>query len=82
MEILSIVEGHANLVRKKFGIANDEVELLATLRERVCRDQCTENKGKTFLFIDDKNKERCGACNCVMEAAWRAVDKKCPFRKW
>jgi hypothetical protein len=81
-DIISIIEGHTNLALKKVGIEFNEVEQLAVLRERVCRDQCTENNGTTYLYTDEKEKERCAACNCVMEAKWRSVSAFCPFRKW
>lgn len=78
MEVTNIIEGHANLALKKLGMPNEEVELMATLRERICRTQCTANNGDTFL----NNEDRCTACNCKMEAKWRAIGAKCPVGTW
>jgi uncharacterized protein (DUF983 family) len=78
MEILNIVEGTVNLARKKFGIADSETEMMAVLRERACREWCTENNGTTFLTPENK----CSQCGCDMEKKWRAVDAACPFKLW
>ena len=78
MEIVNIVEGHANLALKKLGIADTEVELLAQLRESICKRQCKANNGNTYL--DEKNK--CTACGCNMEAKWRATEAKCIIGAW
>lgn len=73
---LQIVEGHLNLARKEFGIANAEGEQLAAMRENICA-ACTI-KGDPGV-----NEEgRCRICNCKIKAAVRSIGKHCPIRKW
>lgn len=76
--IINIVEGTVNLALKNVGLPNEEVELMATLRERICKTQCTFNQGKTYLNENDK----CNACGCNMKAKWRATDAKCILGAW
>jgi hypothetical protein len=72
---LNIVDGFANLALKKVGMPNEEVELMATLRKRICESDI--ERGNPML-VDGK----CTKCGCVMEAKWRALNAKCIIGKW
>lgn len=76
--IINILDGNANLLLKKVGLPNEEVELLATLREGICTKQCAFNQGKTYLTEEKK----CAACGCHMDVKWRAIEAKCILGAW
>jgi hypothetical protein len=74
-EIKQIAEGYWNLLRKKTGYTNAEVEQLANLRLDHC-GICQVNNQPGLV------NGRCILCNCVMESKARAINAKCPVGKW
>ena len=78
INVLNIIDGNVNLALKKVGLPKEEVELMASLRESICRKQCKANNGSTYLNENDK----CTACGCNMQAKWRAPEAKCIVGAW
>lgn len=74
-KITTIVDGFTQLAKKTVGMPNEEVELTATLRERVCNGCIVDNNPVLF-------EGKCTKCGCVMAAKWRAINAKCPIGKW
>lgn len=73
--IVTIADGFAQLALKKVGMPNEEVELMAMLRERVCNG-CVVNANPVLV------EGKCTKCGCTMAAKWRALNATCPLNKW
>lgn len=74
--IPQIIEGHFYKAISKTGLADIEVETLATMRLKICGD-CTKD-GKPCL----SDSKHCCRCGCDMEAKSRAINAHCPLGKW
>ncbi|MBL6448556.1 hypothetical protein JMN32_19755 [Fulvivirga sp. 29W222] len=66
-----IIEGSTNLAKKIVGVANNNVETLATERYAVCQ-QCPN------LTITSN----CKLCGCFMPSKTRSTTATCPINKW
>lgn len=73
--LLQIAEGYMNLLRKGMGVADKEVEQLAELRFKTCKE-CTTNGAPTLRGV------KCTLCGCDMEAKTRSLTAKCIIGKW
>jgi len=70
--IQQFAEGWMNLFWERLGLADKSVESLAKERALICM-------GCPFL---DKQKDKCTACGCHVEAKIRSPKAFCPKRKW
>ncbi len=71
LNIRQIQEGFTNLTKKKLGMEQKEIELMAQKRMDIC-NPC-EHKTP---------RGRCAECGCVLSAKTRSPTSSCPINKW
>lgn len=77
MNLSSITEGYINLIKSGIGIADINIEKLATKRKMLC-SICPNNSTQKIVSLIS----HCKICGCLLEAKTRVVEEKCPDNKW
>ncbi len=84
MNLIQVAEGYLNLAKKGFNISNATVEELSKKRMVICK-ACPSFDKTEANCLSSVFKGCCNKCGCYMEAATRAIDKKCSDKenpKW